>query len=76
LSEKKSEHKNEGLRFGASNLVAAKAEERPLIEHNARQNANAPAKSAVIAAWDRDAGRRAELSYAHRVHTPGLPDLD
>jgi hypothetical protein len=37
LSEKKSEHKNEVLRFGASKLVATKAEEQPLIEHKAGQ---------------------------------------
>jgi hypothetical protein len=37
LGKKNGEHKSEVLRFGALQLVAAKAEERPLIEHNAAQ---------------------------------------
>jgi hypothetical protein len=48
LGKKKSEHKNEVLRFGALQSVATKAEERPLIEHNARQNANARRNASVI----------------------------
>jgi hypothetical protein len=48
LGKKKSKHKNEVLRFGALRLVASKAEERPLIEHNARQNANARRSASVI----------------------------
>jgi hypothetical protein len=48
LGKKKSEHKNEVLRFGALKSVAAKAEERPLIEHNARQNANVRRSASVI----------------------------
>jgi hypothetical protein len=36
------------LRFSASNSVAAKAEERPLIEHNAGQIANTPERPFVI----------------------------
>jgi hypothetical protein len=35
LGKKNGEHKNEVLRFGALKLVARKAEERPLTEHNA-----------------------------------------
>jgi hypothetical protein len=48
LGKKNGEHRNEVLRFSASKLVAAKAEERPLIEHNARQNANARRSASVI----------------------------
>jgi quercetin dioxygenase-like cupin family protein len=53
------------LRFSALQLVATKAEERPLIEHNARQIANARRSASVILS-PRSAAN--DLSHADRSH--------